>query len=89
MAGLTQLVKVAVRPRDLPEFFWCHLESDMELLGSVTGKSIDDSAIIVHLVLKEILSRKPPMCEDIHFSCRNAIPFGESTCYTSLFSLTS
>lgn len=50
----------------------------MELLGSVTGKSIDDSAIIVHLVLKEILSRKPPTCEDIHFSCRNTIPFGES-----------
>ena len=62
--GLTQLVKVAVRPRDLPEFFWRHLESDIELLGSSTGKSMDESTIMVHLVLKEILSRKPPSCED-------------------------
>ena len=60
MEGLTQLVKVAVRPRDLAEFFWRHLESDIELLGSATGKSMDESAIIVHLVLKQILSRKPP-----------------------------
>ena len=64
MEGLTQLVKVTVRPRDLPEFFWRHLESDIELLGSATGKSMDESTIMVHLVLKEILSRKPPTCED-------------------------
>ena len=64
MEGLIQLVKVDIRPQDLPEFFWRHLERDMELLGKATGKSVDDSAIIVHLVLKEILSRDPPKCED-------------------------
>ena len=64
MEGLTQLVKVGVHPRDLSEFFWHHLERDMELLGAATGKSVDDSAIIVHLVLREILLRDPPTYED-------------------------
>ena len=64
MEGLIQLVKVDIRARDLPEFFWHHLERDMELLGKATGKSVDDSAIIVHLVLREILLRDPPTCED-------------------------
>ena len=64
MEGLTQLVKVDIRPSNLPEFFWCHLERDMELLGRAIGKNMDESAIVVHLVLKEILSRDPPPCED-------------------------
>ena len=64
MADLTQLVKVDVLPQDLSEFFWCHLERDMELLGTATGKNMDESAIIVHLVLREILLRVPPTCED-------------------------
>ena len=64
MEGLTQLVKVGVRPQDLPEFFWCHLERDMELLGRATGKSMDESAIAVHLVLREILLKAPPTCEN-------------------------
>ena len=64
MEGLIQLVKVGVRPQDLPEFFWRHLERDIELLGRAIGKSMDDSAITVHLVLKEILLRDPPTCEN-------------------------
>ena len=64
MEGLTQLVKVGVRPQNLPEFFWRHLERDVELLGRVTGKSMDESAITIHLVLREILSKMPPTCED-------------------------
>ena len=63
MEGLTQLVKVGVRPQDLPEFFWRHLERDVELLGRATGKSVDDSAITIHLVLSEILLKAPPTCE--------------------------
>ena len=64
MEGLIQLVKVDVRPQNLPEFFWRHLEQDIELLEKAMGKSMDDSAIIVHLVLKEILLKDPPKCED-------------------------
>ena len=63
MEGLTQLVKVGVRPQDLPEFFWHHLERDVELLGRAMGKSMDESAIMIHLVLREILLKTPPTCE--------------------------
>lgn len=63
MEGLIQLVKADIRPQEMPEFFWHHLEEDMELLGSATGKSTEESAIIIHLVLKEILLRDPPTCE--------------------------
>ena len=63
MEGLTQLVKAGVRPQDLPEFFWRHLERDVELLGRATGKSMDESAITIHLVLREILLKAPPTCE--------------------------
>ena len=64
MEGLTQLVKVGIHPQNLPEFFWHHLERDVELLGRVTGKSMDESAITINLVLREILSKMPPTCED-------------------------
>jgi len=64
MEGLMQLVKVNVLPRDLPEFFWHHLERDIELLGTSTRRGTDESATIIHLVLREILQRNPPTCEN-------------------------
>jgi len=60
-----QLVKVNIRPHDLPEFFWHHLKQDVELLGRSIGRSMDESAITIHLVLKEILQRDPPKCEEL------------------------
>ena len=63
MEGLMQLIKVNIRPRDLPEFFWHHLERDIELLGRSIGRSMDESAITLHLVLREILQKNPPTCE--------------------------
>ena len=61
MEGLMQLVKVNIRPRDLPEFFWHHLERDIELLGRSIGRSMDESAITIHLVLKD-----DPSCRRSH-----------------------
>ena len=65
MEGLMQLVKVNIRPRNLPEFFWHHLERDVELLVRSIGRSMDESAIAIHLVLKEILQRNPPTGEQL------------------------
>ena len=45
---------------ELPEFFWHHLERDLQLLGQATGKSVDEAAIILHLVLRGILTQEPP-----------------------------
>lgn len=59
---LRGLIKPMV-PHSIPEFFWMHLRRDIEQLARATGKSPDESAIIVHLVLQNILSTTPPICE--------------------------
>ena len=64
MEGLIQLVEENIRPGNLPEFFWHHLERDVELLGRSIGRSMDESAITIHLVLKDILQKKPPASEE-------------------------
>lgn len=54
------LVKSNVLPEHLPEYFWTHLEKDLELLSTDTGKGLDECVMIIHLVLKQILTAKPP-----------------------------
>lgn len=65
MDGLMQLVKENIRPSNLPEFFWHHLERDVKLLGISIGRNMEESAIALHLVLKEILQQNPPKCEEL------------------------
>ena len=60
---LAHLVKPFVNTEQLPEFFWTHLNKDIEHLSRVTGKGVEDSAIIVHLVLSEILINTAPDCK--------------------------
>ena len=74
MQDLVPLVKPRVDPQYLPEFFWMHLSRDIEHLSHVTGKSMEDSAMIVHLVLNEIATGMIPNCKLItwvykHFMC--------------------
>ena len=53
--GLLALVRLRLRsPQELPEFFWGHLERDVQLLARALGKNIDEAAIVVHLILKNI-----------------------------------
>ena len=61
--ALAQLVNPPVLPRDLPEFFWRHLQRDIEDLSRITAKGTDECAMIVHLVLSLILIKDPPSCE--------------------------
>ena len=59
--GLVELVKSGLQsPQELPEFFWGHLERDVQLLGQALGKNPEDAAIVVHLVLRNILTVSPP-----------------------------
>ena len=51
---------VSPQPDDLPNFFWAHLEADIEMLGKDTGKGLDETIMIIHLVLRQILISKPP-----------------------------
>ena len=59
--AIAGLVSPPVPPQQLPEFFWAHLEKDLDLLGRDTGKGLEENVMIVHLVLRQILTSKPPM----------------------------
>ena len=52
--------KPPISPNELAEFFWKHLEKDMEQLGKATGKGLDECAVIIHLVLRNVLTQHPP-----------------------------
>ena len=59
--GLLALVKSGLQsPQELPEFFWGHLERDVQLLATALGKNPEDAAIVVHLVLRNMLTISPP-----------------------------
>lgn len=51
--------KVQVTPNDLPQFFWDNLQKDVEHLSSVTQFTLEESAIIIHMVLHDILTKTP------------------------------
>ena len=53
-------MKPHVPVQGLSEFFWRHLNKDIELLGRAIGRGYEEAAMVVHLVLKEILTRGPP-----------------------------
>ena len=57
----------------MPKFFWDHLEHDINLLSRSTGKSKDETCLVLHMVLIEIASKDPPSCKyySIELSCLN------------------
>lgn len=58
---VANLVKPFVNPQHLQEYFWMHLQKDIEHLSLVTGKGFEESCITVHLVLSEILTKVLPI----------------------------
>ena len=59
--GLVTLVKNGLRtPQELPEFFWGHLQRDVQLLARALGENYEEAAIVLHLVLQNILISNPP-----------------------------
>ena len=70
---IAEVTKRKVVPANLPEFFWIHLEKDMECMMQCTGRGIEECAIIVHLVLQQIFFKTPEtckwLCECIHVWC--------------------
>ena len=60
LEAITSLVTPQVLPKNLPEFFWAHLDKDLELLGRDTGKGLDEVVMMIHLVLRQILTTDPP-----------------------------
>ena len=61
LGAIAGLVNAQVTPQQLPEFFWAHLEKDLELLGKDTKKGLEENVMILHLVLRQILTLNPPI----------------------------
>ncbi len=59
----TQGVRQLVQGYANPEFFWKHLEKDLNVLAQAIGRNVDECAVLVHLVLKGVLTKDPPECK--------------------------
>ena len=44
------------KPNETAETIWQHLQRDVEVLGRALGRSVDDAALSVHLVLQQMTS---------------------------------
>ena len=55
MAGVVPPVEL----KRILDFFWHHLERDFDILCNAAGKSLDETALLVHVVLQHMLTANP------------------------------
>ena len=61
---LPSLVKGGLEdPRDLPTFFYQHLERDMRDLAGLIGNNFEEATFILHLVIKSLMQTAGEPCE--------------------------
>ena len=48
-----------MEPKRTLDFFWHHLERDFDILCKAVGKCSDETALLVHLIVKRILTVNP------------------------------
>lgn len=53
MQAVSQMIHPGVR--DVLGFMWSHLEKDMEVLGRTLDQNMDNTAVIINLVLQACL----------------------------------
>ena len=51
-----QVIEPRCEPSDVAEFLWRHLQRDLDVLARALGRSVDDAALTVHLVLHRMIS---------------------------------
>ena len=52
----SQLITPPCDPEHVVEFLWKHMQRDLSVLGRALGRSVDDAALTVHLVLHQMIS---------------------------------
>lgn len=52
----SQLITPPCDPEHVAEFLWKHMQRDLNVLGRALGRSVDDAALTVHLVLHQMIS---------------------------------
>ncbi len=63
LMDIARVTKGMVPLQDLAEFFWLHLEKDIECMQHSTGRGTDECVMIIHLMLKQILTTNHPVRE--------------------------
>lgn len=51
-----QLITPPCQSHLVAQFLWKHLQRDLDVLGRALGRSVDDAALTVHLVLQHMIS---------------------------------
>ncbi|XP_051523957.1 E3 ubiquitin-protein ligase rnf213-beta-like isoform X2 [Myxocyprinus asiaticus] len=80
--GIRSMIHPTVK--DVYEFLWQHLEKDMKVLGKTLNLNMDDTAIIVHLILNWVLQTTTGGVQDL--SSRRSREQWESTVCNSVIS---
>ena len=51
-----------VDPRNLPNFFYLHLERDVRDIAQLTGKNFEESTFLLHLVIRSLMDAAVQPC---------------------------
>ncbi|KAJ7339392.1 hypothetical protein OS493_005787 [Desmophyllum pertusum] len=51
-----ELITPPCQSQPVEQFLWQHLQRDLDVLGRALGRSVDDAALAVHLVLQRMIS---------------------------------
>ena len=80
LGHVADLVNLPVKPKpnELSEFFWKHLEKDLEAISKFLDRGEEESILILHLVLKKILTGQKIMCKFI-------VIFSQCTCSHDIY----
>ncbi|KAJ7339378.1 hypothetical protein OS493_005772 [Desmophyllum pertusum] len=62
----TQLITPPCQSQPMEQFLWQHLQRDLDILGRALGRSVDDTALAVHLVLQRMISLKGGQTANAH-----------------------
>ena len=49
------MITPSCKPEHVAEFLWKHMQRDLDVLGRALGRSVDDAALTVHLVLQRMI----------------------------------
>ena len=60
---LLYLVKTVETRTDLPEFFYQHLERDLQDLARHTGQNFEEAVFLIHIVIKSLMETAKNNCE--------------------------
>ena len=50
------MIEPEIAAENAPEFVWNHLQKDLKNLAEALGKNIDDTSVVVHMVLQQMLT---------------------------------